>query len=38
LRAYQLFEDRERIDGQDLDDWLRAGQEVMSERMDTDLG
>jgi hypothetical protein len=38
LRAYQLFEDRGRIDGQDLDHWLRAEQAVMSERIDTDLG
>ncbi len=38
LRAYQLFENRGRIDGRDLDDWFRAEQEILSEQMDTDMG
>jgi hypothetical protein len=38
LRAYQLYETRGRGDGRDLEDWFQAEQEVLSERMDTDLG
>ncbi len=28
VRAYELFEERGRADGQDLDDWLRAESEI----------
>ncbi len=28
-RAYQLYEDRGRVDGYDLDDWLRAEAEIL---------
>ena len=38
LRAYQLFESRGRVHGRDWEDWFRAEQEVLSERMDADLG
>jgi hypothetical protein len=38
LRAYQLYEKRGRVHGHALDDWLRAEQEILSERMDTDFG
>jgi hypothetical protein len=38
LRAYQLFEGRGRAHGKDLEDWFRAEQEMLSERMDSDLG
>ncbi|HET9400580.1 MAG TPA: DUF2934 domain-containing protein [Candidatus Acidoferrales bacterium] len=31
LRAYELYEQRGREDGRELDDWLRAEQEVTSE-------
>jgi hypothetical protein len=37
LRAYQLFENRGRAHGQDLEDWFRAEQEVLSGQMGTDL-
>jgi|HubBroStandDraft_6_1064221.scaffolds.fasta_scaffold4496051_1 hypothetical protein len=36
-RAYQLFENRGRIHGQDLEDWFRAEQEVLSGQVETDL-
>jgi len=32
LRAYQLYEERGRIDGQALDDWLQAEAEVLGAR------
>ena len=32
LRAYQLFEQRGREDGHDLDDWLQAQTELTSQR------
>ena len=38
LRAYQLIESRGRVHGRDWDDWFRAEQEVLSERMDADFG
>ena len=38
LRAYQLFENRGRIHGHDLDDWFRAEQEILSEQIDADFG
>ncbi len=31
-RAYELYEDRGRQDGHDLDDWLQAESEVMTKR------
>jgi len=37
-RAYQIFEKRGRTHGRDWEDWFRAEQEILSERMDTDLG
>ena len=36
LRAYQLFENRGRAHGRDWEDWFRAEQEILSERMDAD--
>lgn len=38
LRAYQIFEEKGRKHGHSMDDWLQAEQEVLSERIDTDLG
>jgi Protein of unknown function (DUF2934) len=38
LRAYQIFEERGRKPGHSMEDWLKAEQEVLSERIDTDLG
>ncbi len=32
LRAYQLYEERGRIDGHALDDWLQAEAEVLGKR------
>lgn len=32
IRAYQLFEQRGRADGNDLDDWLQAEAEVMGRK------
>jgi len=32
VRAYELFEERGRQPGRDLDDWLRAEQELQSAR------
>lgn len=32
LRAYELYEARGRKDGHDLDDWLRAEQEVTEQK------
>jgi hypothetical protein len=31
-RAYELYEARDRIDGQDLDDWLQAEAQVIGRR------
>ncbi len=31
-RAYQLYEERGRIDGWDLDDWLRAESEILGQK------
>ena len=31
LRAYRYYEERGRIEGFDLDDWLRAEREVLAE-------
>ena len=31
LRAYELYEQRGRVDGFDLQDWLQAQQDVLSE-------
>jgi hypothetical protein len=33
-----MFENRGRGHGRDWEDWFRAEQEVLSERMDADLG
>jgi hypothetical protein len=38
LRAYQLYEDRGRTHGHDLDDWLTAEQEVLGASMGADRG
>ncbi len=32
LRAYQLYEERGRIDGHGSDDWLQAESEILSKR------
>jgi DUF2934 family protein len=32
LRAYQLYEERGRIDGHALDDWLQAEAEILRKR------
>ncbi len=32
LRAYELYEERGREDGRDIDDWLRAEAEVVRKR------
>lgn len=39
-RAYELFKDRGRVDGHDLDDWLQAERELRSprRRMDKAMG
>lgn len=31
-RAYELYEERGRTDGQDMDDWLRAESEITSSK------
>lgn len=31
LRAYQIFEESGRVDGHDMENWLRAEQEVLSD-------
>jgi hypothetical protein len=36
LRAYQIYEDSGRTHGHDLDNWLQAEQEVLSETIGTD--
>ena len=33
-RAYEIYEQRGRQDGLEVEDWLRAEQEVSSERVD----
>jgi hypothetical protein len=33
LRAYAIYEERGREDGHDLDDWLRAEEELMAEEV-----
>ena len=33
-RAYELYEQRGRIDGRDLEDWLQAEREIKSTRAD----
>lgn len=38
LRAYQLFDERGRSHGLDMQDWLRAEQEVLGESMGADRG
>ena len=38
MRAYQLFEEGGRMQGHDLENWLQAEQEVLSDRMSADLG
>ena len=35
LRAYQLYEARGRNDGHDLDDWLRAEEEITQKKAGT---
>ena len=35
LRAYQLYEARGREDGHELDDWLRAEEEITSKKVKT---
>jgi hypothetical protein len=35
LRAYQLYEARGRKDGHDLDDWLRAKEEIREKKFRT---
>ena len=32
-RAYQIFEERGRIEGRQLDDWLQAEREIMTHRV-----
>jgi len=32
-RAYQLYEDRGRVDGYALEDWLRAEAEIMTQKV-----
>lgn len=32
LRAYQLYEERGRQDGHELDDWLRAEEEITKQK------
>jgi hypothetical protein len=38
VRAFEIFEKKGRRHGRDWEDWFRAEQEVLSERMDADLG
>ncbi len=38
IRAFEIYEGRGKRDGHDLDDWFRAEQEVLGERMGSDLG
>ena len=38
LRAFEIYEERGKRDGHDLDDWFRAEQEVLGERMDSSVG
>jgi DUF2934 family protein len=38
VRAFEIFEKRGRRHGRDWEDWFRAEQEVLSERLDADLG
>ncbi len=33
LRAYELYEERGREDGRDVEDWLRAEEEVATKRI-----
>ena len=33
LRAYELYEQRGREDGQDVEDWLKAESEVLAKRV-----
>jgi hypothetical protein len=35
LRAYELYEERGREDGHELDDWLRAEAEIMQKKAGT---
>jgi hypothetical protein len=37
-RAYEIFEERGRASGHDLEDWLQAEQEILGDRMDADVG
>jgi Protein of unknown function (DUF2934) len=37
-RAYELYEEHGRQPGHELEDWLQAEQDILSERMDTDFG
>jgi hypothetical protein len=34
-RAYELYEERGRTDGHDMDDWLRAKSEITSGKQET---
>jgi len=34
-RAYELYEERGMADGHDLDDWLRAEEEITQQKADT---
>lgn len=38
VRAFAIFEKRGKQDGRDWEDWFRAEQEILGERMDSDLG
>jgi hypothetical protein len=38
LRAYQIYEERGSVHGNDLDNWLRAEQEILGEKADSDFG
>jgi len=38
IRAYELYEDSGRVHGRDLENWLQAEQEILGDRMNTDLG
>ncbi len=35
LRAYQIYEQRGRQDGHDMDDWLQAEKDIFGEKDDT---
>jgi hypothetical protein len=37
-RAYEIFEEKGRTNGHDWEDWFRAEQEVLGDRMDADFG